>query len=164
MHMAEVAFRIRQARKARGITQAALASRARISRVMLNQLESGKAPDLGLAKVLRLLRALDLDMVLVEGPPRSATDYVRLAAVAGSTGFRESLDEEEVVRALLTGRAPPRKRPHLRRLLEDSPDRLIEGLVAQVSQWNAREKVEKNLAALAKSLDVQLRPQWTKHA
>lgn len=162
MYIAELGAHIRRARKARGLTQAVLARRVGISRETLNQLEGGLAKDLGFAKILRLLRALDLDLVLADIATRTATDYVRLAAVAGSTGFREPLGEEEVVHALASGKAPARKRPHLRRLLEDSPPTLVKGLVSQVSEWSTPAKVHANVAALAETLDVELRPEWTK--
>ena len=161
MHIAEMGARIRQSRKARGLTQAELASRSGIARETLSQFESGTARDLGFVKILRLVRALGLDLLLLE-TPATVTDYVAVSASAGSTGFRESLTEEELVRALLTGKPPSRKSPHLRRLLEDSPPRLIQGLVAQVSAWTKPGKVEKNLVAIAKALEVQPKAEWTK--
>jgi transcriptional regulator with XRE-family HTH domain len=161
MYLAELGARIRQARKSRGLTQAVLARRAGVTRETLNQLERGVAKDLGVAKILRLLRAVDLDLLLIEEATRPVTDYVRLAAMAGSTGFREPLAEEEVVHALLTAKSPPRKRPHLRRLLEDSSPTLIHGLVSQVSQWSTPAELEENLTVLARTLDVKLRPEWT---
>ncbi len=161
MYIAEIGARIRQARKARGLTQATLAARSDIARETLNQFESGTARDLGLAKILRILRALGLEVLLLEKPAEAATDYVALAASAGSTGFRESLAQEELVRALLTGQIPARKGPHLRRLLEDSSPQVVRGLVTQVSAWTKQGRVEKNLAALAKKLDVQPRREWT---
>ena len=118
------------------------------------------AKDLGAAKVLRLLRLLDIDVMLMDAPPRTSTDYVRLAAAAGSTGFREALGEEELLHAVLSGKPPPRKRPHLRRMLEDSSPQLVNGLVSQIAEWSEPAKVRSNLAALAKSLDVQWRPEW----
>jgi transcriptional regulator with XRE-family HTH domain len=162
MYVAELGVRIRQARKARGLTQAGLARRAGISRETLNQLEGGMAKDLGVVKILRLLRAVDLDLVVLEPQGKPTTDYVRLAAVAGSTGFREPLSEEEVVRALITAKAPVRKKPHLRRLFEDSPPTLIRGLVHQVSQWSTPTKLHESLMALVDSLGVVFRPEWTR--
>jgi|KBSMisStandDraft_5_1062788.scaffolds.fasta_scaffold04043_13 transcriptional regulator with XRE-family HTH domain len=164
MYLAELGARIRQARKSRGLTQAVLAGRAGVTRETLNQLERGVAKDLGVAKVLRLLRAVDLDLLVLEAATRPMTNYVRLAATAGSTGFREPLAEEEVVHALLTAKAPARKRPHLRRLLEDSSPALIQGLVSQVSQWGTPAELQQNLTALARTLDVKVRPEWTKVA
>lgn len=164
MHIAHLGSRIRQARKARGLTQVALARSAGISRETLIQLESGLARDLGVAKILRLLRIVGLELVVVDALTRSSTDYIALAASAASTGFREQLAEDELVRALLSGVPTVGRRPHLRRLLEDSPAQLVRGLVTQVAAWTKPGKVERNLAALAKKLDLRPRAEWTTHA
>lgn len=161
MHIAEIGAQIRQARKARGLTQATLAARSGIARETLSQLESGTARDLGIAKILRLLHEVGLEVQILESTAPVA-DYVALAASAGSTGFREPLGQEELVRTLLTGEPPLRKAPHLRRLLEDSPPQIVRGLVSQVSRWTKPGKVAKNLVALAKKLDVEPRAEWTK--
>jgi transcriptional regulator with XRE-family HTH domain len=162
MYMVQLGARVRLARKARGLTQSALAKRAGIARETLSQLESGTSKELGFAKVSRLLSAIDLDLEIRDTSAARATDYVALAAAAGSTGFREALGGEELVRALLSGRPPARKSAHMRRLLEDSPPRLIAGLVAQISQWVEPRKVQRGLHELAVKLDVASRAEWTK--
>lgn len=162
MYLAEVGFHLRRARKAQGLTQAILATRAGIARETLSQLESGVAKDLGFAKVARLLSLLQLELRVLETQGSRQTDYVALAASAGSTGFREALTGEELVRSLLSGKPPARKSPHLRRLLEDSAPSLIAGLVSQVSQWSDQDKVGRNLQDLARKLDVPSRPEWTR--
>ena len=160
MYMAQLGARVRAARKARGLTQSAVAKRAGIARETLSQLESGVAKELGFAKVSRLLTALDLD--IQDRSSARATDYVALGAAAGSTGFRDILGGEELVCALLSGEPPARKSPHVRRLLEDSPPQLIAGLVAQVSQWAEPRKVRRGLNELARRLEVAPRAEWTK--
>lgn len=160
MYIAQLGSRIRQARKARDLTQAALARSAGISRETLIQLESGLARDLGVAKILRLLRIVGLEIVVVDAPMKSGADYIALAASAASTGFRDPLSEDELVRALLSGVPAVGRRPHLRRFLEDSPTELVRGLVTQVAPWAKPGKVEKSLAALAKKLDLSPRPEW----
>lgn len=164
MLIAQLGSHIRQARKARGLTQAALARGAGISRETLVKLESGLARDLGVAKILRLLGIVGLEILVVDAPMKAGTDYVALAASAASTGFRERLAEDELVRALLSGVPTAGRRPHLRRLLEDSPAQLVRGLVKQVAAWAKPGRVEKNLAALAKKLDLRPRPEWTTRA
>ena len=159
--MAELGAHLRRARKARDLTQSALAARAGLSRETVSQLESGMAKDLGFAKVVRLLRLVGLDLRALEISPSQATDYVAFAASAGSTGFREPLGAEELVRALLSGTPPARKSPHMRRLLEDAAPALVAGLVTQVSQWTSPDKVRRNLSLLAKKLEVVPRPEWT---
>jgi HTH-type transcriptional regulator/antitoxin HipB len=162
MYMAQLGARVRAARKARGLTQSAVAKRAGIARETLSQLESGIAKELGFARVSRLLSALDLDLDIQDRSSATATDYVALGAAAGSTGFRETLGGEELIRALLSGKPPARKSPHVRRLLEDSQPSLIAGLVAQVSQWTEPRKVRRGLQELAAKLEVAPRAEWTK--
>jgi transcriptional regulator with XRE-family HTH domain len=162
MYMAQLGARVRRARKARGLTQSALANQAGIARETLSQLESGVAKELGFARVSRLLNILDLDLDIQETSSARVSDYVALGAAAGSTGFREALGSEELIRSLLSGEPPARKSPHLRRLLEDSSPRLIAGLVAQISQWAEPTKVRRGLQQLAAKLDVAPRAEWTK--
>ena len=92
------------------------------------------------------------------------SDYVKIAATAGSTGFRAPLHEEELVDALQSGKPPIRKKAHLRRLLEDSPPSLVRRLLAQVSKSSSRTQLNKSFVALVKALDVELRPEWTETA
>jgi transcriptional regulator with XRE-family HTH domain len=57
---AEVASR----RKALGLSQSALARKARISRATLEAFENGRSGELGFSKVSRILSALDLELRL----------------------------------------------------------------------------------------------------
>ena len=53
---------VREARNEKGLTQAALANEAGISRTTLSLLESGKMQELGIRKVIRLLDRLGLEL------------------------------------------------------------------------------------------------------
>lgn len=160
MRLAEIGARIREARLSLGLTQGQLAARAGISRPTLNQLENGLTRDLGAAKVLRLLDAVGLQPVIISAPTKSPPDHVTVAVTTANVGFRTALTDDELVRALLTGVAPERKHPHLRRLLEDSPPTLIRNLQEQVGKWTKAGKVQKNLVKLARSLDIDPDASW----
>lgn len=74
---------VRDVRQARGLTQAELASRARVSRQFVISLERGAGPRAELGKVLSVLRALGLAMNLrddeaphARGPTPSITDLL----------------------------------------------------------------------------------------
>jgi transcriptional regulator with XRE-family HTH domain len=54
--------RVREARKGQGLTQAALAAEAGISRTTLSLLESGTVRELGIRKVIRILDRLGLEL------------------------------------------------------------------------------------------------------
>lgn len=144
---------IRRSRLARGLTQAQLAAGARITRTTLNQLESGLIKDLGIRKVQAVLAQLGLALVVDRYQPK-ASDFLRLASNAASISFKATLTERELLHALLTGKAPANRRPHLRVLLEESPRALIQGLIRQVSRGSAPGKIERNLSTLAAALGL----------
>ena len=61
---------VREARKGQGLTQAALAAEAGISRTTLSLLESGMVQELGIRKVIRILDRLGLELTTrPEGAP-----------------------------------------------------------------------------------------------
>ncbi len=65
MHMddlKDIGNQVREARKAKGLTQAALAAQVGVSRSTLFLLESGKVQDLGIRKVIRILERLGLEL------------------------------------------------------------------------------------------------------
>ena len=53
---------VREARKGQGLTQAALAAEAGISRTTLSLLEGGIVQELGIRKVIRILDRLGLEL------------------------------------------------------------------------------------------------------
>ena len=68
MRLQEIGSAIRAARAVRGLTQAALADQAGLSRTTLNQLENGVFPDIGVKKVQNVLGLLGLDLSVVDAP------------------------------------------------------------------------------------------------
>ncbi len=52
-------------------------------------------------------------------PKKRGPDFVRMACTSASVSFRELLTEDELVRALVTGKVPGNRRPHLRSLIEE---------------------------------------------
>ncbi len=85
-------------------------------------------------------------------------DFVRMACISASVSFRERLTEDELVRALLSGKVPRNRRPHLRSLLEEAPDTLLKGLLEQVDERTKPGKVEKNLLKIAAALRLPRAP------
>jgi len=66
----DIGKQIRQARKDRHLTQAALAAALGMSRATISQLEHGTVQDLGIRKVVRLLEYLGLTLqVRPKGQP-----------------------------------------------------------------------------------------------
>ena len=60
-------------RRALGLTQAALAKRARVGRSTLDALENGRLGELGYSKITNLLSALGLELKLQETSTRRPT-------------------------------------------------------------------------------------------
>lgn len=157
MNLEELGQAIRRTRLARGLTQAELAQTAGLTRVTLNQLENGLIRELGVRKLTALLDQLDLTLSVDALPDRRESDYLRLASTAASVSFKTPLTEQELQRALLTGKVPPARRAHIRALLEEAPTILLEGLIAQISRFAKPGKVERNIARIAATLDVSRR-------
>src|SRR5579871_4473000 len=152
--LAELGHGIRRARLARGLTQAQLASGARITRTTLNQLENGVVSDLGIRKIQALLEQLGLTLVVDRKPTTKESDFLKMASTASSVSFKAPLTEAELLRALLTGKVPVNRRPQLRALLEEAPRSVIKGLLAQVTRWSKPGKVEGNLRKIAAALGI----------
>jgi len=154
MQMLELGYRIRRARQAKGLTQARVATQANLSRTTLNQLENGLFRDLGIRKVQSVLSYLGLEFSVREaGSP--SRDFVRIATTTANVSFKSLLTEDELVRALLTGKIPPSKRPHFRVLLEETSPALIKGLIDETTQWTKPGRIEKNLARIARDLGIK---------
>jgi transcriptional regulator with XRE-family HTH domain len=153
MRLPEIGHAIRRARLARKLTQAELASAVGLSRITLNQLESGIVSDLGIRKVQAVMDELGLHLV-VTGAEREPPDFVKIAATAASVSFRERLTPEELVTILLKGRVPAAKRPQMRALLEEATPALMKGLIEEVGRWSKPGRIEKNLARIAHELDA----------
>src|SRR5437870_3001881 len=125
MRLQQIGHEIRQARLARGLTQAKLASAAGLSRVTLNRLESGTFPDLGAKKLQVLLDQLGLSLAIQRAAKPRRPDFIRMASTMAGVSFRQPLTEEQLILALLTGKIPAGKKPHFRVLLDEAPSTLI---------------------------------------
>jgi transcriptional regulator with XRE-family HTH domain len=156
MRLQELGYVIRKARQARGLSQAQLAAASGVSRTTINQLENGVFPDLGLRKAQDILEHLGLDLRVQPAPRRP--NYVRMACTSASVSFRETLSEPELTRALLTGRVPAKRRPHLRALLDEAPIAVLQGLTAEIARWTRPGRIPENLVGIAKVLGCRRRP------
>jgi transcriptional regulator with XRE-family HTH domain len=163
MRLQEIGYQVRQARAARGLTQAQLASGAGVSRTTLNQLENGLFPDLGVKKLQVILGKVGLSLTIHASHVNSAPDFIRMACVTANVSYREALTEDQLVRALLTGTIPAGRRPHFRSLLEEAEPAVLQGLVQEIGRWTKPGRVEKNLAKIAASINPKRKPaEWLK--
>ena len=165
MRLQELGYTIRKARRARGLTQAQLARAVSLSRTTMNQLENGLFPDIGVRKAQMTLEALGLELCIRPAQKSRQPDYVRMACTSASASYREKLSEGELVRALLTGRIPPGRRPHLRMLLEEAPSDVLKGTLHEIGKYTRPGRVAGNLLAIAESLGSSRKVQrWLKSA
>lgn len=154
MRIQEVGSEIRRARQARRLTQAQLARATGLSRETLNLLESGLVRDLGIRKVLAVLDQLGLNVALQQGMRPRRPDYVRMACTSANVSFKSALAEDELIHALVTGKVPAKRGPHLRTLLDEAPVALLQGLVEEAAGWMKPGKLERNLRKLVSDLGV----------
>jgi transcriptional regulator with XRE-family HTH domain len=71
--LSSIAEQIASKRKAMGLSQTALAKKARISRATLDALENGRLGELGYSKITNILTALGLELKLQETSTRRPT-------------------------------------------------------------------------------------------
>lgn len=154
MRIQELGSEIRRARKARGLTQAQLAHAAGLSRETLNLLESGLVRDLGIKKVLAVIDHLGLNVTLQQGTRPRRPDYVHMACASANVSVKTALTEDELIHALVTGKVPAKRAPHLRGLLDEAPAALLRALAEEAAGWTKPGKLEKNLRKLASDLGV----------
>lgn len=151
MYIQQLGERLRKARKDVGLTQEALAHKAGVSRVTVNQLENGLVPELGCQRLIALLSAVGMELAVVPKTGRER-DYLKLACASANVGYKTAMTPEELARALLSGKAPASRRPHLRAIFDEAPEPVFEGLLAQVEPWTKPGRVRRNVEALATRL------------
>ena len=155
MLIQELGSEVRRARQAQGLTQAQLAAQVGLSRNTLNRLENGLFPDLGIRKADALLERLGLELAITPAArERKSADFVGMACTSASVSFREALTPEELVHALLSGKAASNREAQFIVLLEEGPAALLQGLVEQVGAWVKPGKVKRNLAKIAQQVGL----------
>jgi transcriptional regulator with XRE-family HTH domain len=151
MRIPEIGRCIRQARESRHLTQAQVADTSGVTRTTLNQLENGLVADLGIRKVEVILEAVGLCLVVDALKLPAQPDYLRMASTTASASYATVLSENELYRALVTGKVPRGKTAHVRHLLEEAPASLVRGLVSSIGKPG---RVEKNVLRLAVQLGI----------
>jgi transcriptional regulator with XRE-family HTH domain len=71
--LSEIGRQIATKRKALGLSQSALANKARLSRATIDALENGRLGELGYSKISNILSALGLELKLQEASARRPT-------------------------------------------------------------------------------------------
>ena len=175
----QIGAAVRGARERMGLTQAELARRAAVGLKFLYELESGK-DTLRADKVLDVLDVLALKLIVMPSAPAAAQerarydvvrqppaqhDFIGMACTTAGVSLRKTLAPDELVHALLNGKATPGKQAHFVVLLEEAPPALLRGLIAQVGAWGKPGQVARNVRKIAGALGVRLKAaEWLKTA
>ena len=140
MNLAEIGHLVHQRRTALGLSQARLAALAGLSRVTINQLETGALVDLGASKLIALLDivGINLDADTRKGQQHALQSVSQTASVS----YKTVLDPESLAAALVDGELPARITPHVATLLDEAPLSLI---VAAVEEVAARSQLSPKL-------------------
>lgn len=77
MDFLELGQQIRQLRQQQGITQQLLAEHLQISRMTLNSIETGRAGDVGIRKVMKVLDYLGFELSIREKSPLPTLEELR---------------------------------------------------------------------------------------
>lgn len=123
VYFQDIGAEVRKARLAMKLTQGVLAKRAEVSRGIINQLETGVFPGLGVKKLLSVLQVVGLDMAIHEkrvGKKREP-DYLEMACISANVSYKGHLTPDALARTLLTGKVPPKLRPQLRVVYDELP-------------------------------------------
>lgn len=132
MNLPEIGQRIRQRRDELGLSQDRLAKLADLSRVTINQLETGAIADLGVAKLIALLNLLGMSLEVHAQTHQS--HGLRMASHTASVSYRRALTSGELSHALAHGVLSREITPHVATLLDEAPLPVIVSAVAQAAK------------------------------
>ena len=140
MYFQDIGAEVRKARQALNLTQEALARQAEVSRGTINQLETGVYPDLGVKKLLAILRTVGLDMSIQKEREvnRQEQDYLEMACISANVSYKGQLTPDMLARALLTGKVPPHMGPQLRVVFDELPQSIFDGMLRKVCSWGSK--------------------------
>ena len=138
MYLIQLGHRIRDLRKASGLTQAQLAQLAGLARETLSRIEGGTYNDVGVKKLITLLGLVGGELSVVAKPKERHADFVERALSAANISHKYRLHADELIQALVTGTIPPGKAGHLQAVFEDLSPENREALIQQVETLTDR--------------------------
>ena len=156
LYFQDIGHIVRQRRTVKRLSQRDLAAQTGVARTTLNQLENGTFPDLGVRKVMAMLKVLGLELKVGPLPRRRSPDYLGMAAASASVSYRDPLTADDLARVLLTAKVPAHQRPHLRAVLVEVPVSVLAGAVRQVASWSRPQKIHANLESIASEVGSPL--------
>jgi transcriptional regulator with XRE-family HTH domain len=131
MNLNEIGQRTRDRREELGLSQARLAKLVGLSRVTINQLETGAIGDLGVSKLLNLLNVLGLTLDAHARPVQQHA--LRMASRSASVSYKRELLPSELSHALADGTLPIGITPHVATWLDEAPLPIIVSAVEEAA-------------------------------
>jgi transcriptional regulator with XRE-family HTH domain len=132
MNLTEIGQRIRDRRDELGLSQDRLAKLGGLSRVTINQLETGSIGDLGVSKLLNLFDLMGLTLDARARPSQGCA--LRMASRTASVSYKRELSSSELSDALAGGVIPINITPHIATLLDEAPLLIIVSAVEEAAQ------------------------------
>jgi transcriptional regulator with XRE-family HTH domain len=153
MQLYEIGQAVARRRADLQLTQAQLARLAGLSRLTINQLESGKLQDLGITKLLTLLSVLGLDFSLEE---KNRDRSLFKAMVVANVSYRRTVTEDELADALATGELPRELESPISAILDEAPLPTVVGAVEEAAARRGipPKQVWKHLAHWSRDLHL----------
>ena len=143
---------IRDRREVLGLTQDRLAALASLSRATVNDLENGAVNDLGINKVLRLLKVLGVAFKLEPTTSKTSplkSNALKIAAKTASVSYKMELPAEELGLALRTGIVPEEFKAHIATLLDEASIPLVVRAVEGAFKSRVPKSAWRNIAKWA---------------
>jgi transcriptional regulator with XRE-family HTH domain len=120
---------VAQRRSELGLSQAALAQFAGLSRATVNALERGTVADLSVGRLGRLLQVLGERLQLAPlaqtAGAAASRAVLKAAAQSASVSYRDVMPGGALAAGLATGDLPPRYLAHISTLLDETPVPLV---------------------------------------
>jgi transcriptional regulator with XRE-family HTH domain len=132
------------------LTQAQLARLAGLSRLTINQLESGKVKDLGINKLIPLMSVLGLELIANARPEQRG---LYKATVSANVSYKGHLTENVLAEALATGEIPKGHESQLSVILDEVPVPVVVKAAEEAAQRSGTplRAIWKNLEAWSKT-------------
>ncbi|NIE65093.1 helix-turn-helix domain-containing protein [Burkholderia sp. Ax-1719] len=153
MQLYEIGHAVATRRAELDLTQAQLAKLAGLSRLTVNQLESGKLNDLGINKLIPLLSVLGLELAAFARPPQRG---LYKATVSANVSYDGHLTERQLSKALASGQIPEGCESQISTILDEVPVPVVVKAVEEAAKNSgtpARD-IWKHLAAWSKALHL----------
>ncbi len=159
---------VAQRRAQLGLTQAALARLAGLSRATVNALERGTVADLSMGRLSRLLQVVGAQLQLAPhaapGDVGAAARYAQALATAtqtASVSYRTVMPQEALADVLATGTLPTEYVAHVATLLDEAPLSVVVAAVEAAAHGAGVRpaRVWKHVGVLARQLKSP-RKEW----